>query len=334
MKIKSNYSLLHNNTFGIDVKCNQFVEYSSVEELQDYVRSCEKGSLTLHIGGGSNLLFLKDFDGAILHCTIKNIEKVEEDENSVYLRVGAGVIWDDFVKYCVENGYYGAENLSYIPGEVGASPVQNVGAYGVEAKDLIYKVEVVDTQTAELNVLNAEDCCFGYRFSKFKTDWKGLYYVHHVVFRLSKTESYKLEYGKIKESLGDKKTSLQSVRDCIVAIRKDKLPEPSEIGSAGSFFKNPIVERAQFEALQKDYPQMPFYNVGENQVKIPAGWLIEQCGWKGKNYKNVGVYEKQSLIIVNRGGAKGSEVEELANIICNDVFTRFSIKISPEVCYI
>lgn len=333
MKIKTNYSLLHNNTFGIDVKCNQFVEYSSVEELQDYIKTGEKAK-TLHIGGGSNLLFLKDFEGTILHCAIKTIELVKDDEASVYLRVGAGVIWDDFVKYCVDNGYYGAENLSYIPGEVGASPVQNVGAYGVEAKDIISKVEVVDTKTAELKVLEAEDCSFGYRFSKFKTEWKDLYFVHHVIFRLSKTESYKLEYGKIKESLGAEKPSLQSVRNCIVSIRKDKLPEPSEIGSAGSFFKNPIVERAQFEALQKEYPQMPFYNVDENQVKIPAGWLIEQCGWKGKNYKNVGVYEKQSLIIVNRGGAKGSEVEELANIICNDVFTRFSIKISPEVCYI
>lgn len=333
MKIKTNYSLLHNNTFGIDVKCNQFVEYSSVEELQDYIKTGEKAK-TLHIGGGSNLLFLKDFEGTILHCAIKTIELVKDDKASVYLRVGAGVIWDDFVKYCVDNGYYGAENLSYIPGEVGASPVQNVGAYGVEAKDIISKVEVVDTKTAELKVLEAEDCSFGYRFSKFKTEWKDLYFVHHVIFRLSKTESYKLEYGKIKESLGAEKPCLQSVRNCIVSIRKDKLPEPSEIGSAGSFFKNPIVERAQFEALQKEYPQMPFYNVGENQVKIPAGWLIEQCGWKGKNYKNVGVYEKQSLIIVNRGGAKGSEVEELANIICNDVFTRFSIKISPEVCYI
>ncbi|MCR5570446.1 MAG: UDP-N-acetylmuramate dehydrogenase [Paludibacteraceae bacterium] len=334
MIIKSDFSLLKNNTFGIDVKCRRFVEYSSVDELQNYIKAEDHLSETLHIGGGSNLLFLNNFEGTILHCKMKTIDLVDENQTSVFLRVSAGVVWDDFVKYCVDNGYYGAENLSYIPGEVGAAPVQNVGAYGVEAKDIIYKVEVADAKTAELKEIDAADCCFGYRYSKFKTDWKGLYYVHHVVFKLSKEASFKLDYGKIKECLGNKQPTLQAVREAIIAIRKDKLPEPSEIGSAGSFFKNPIVERGVFDKLVKEHPQMPFYNVDDNRVKIPAGWLIEQCGWKGKNYKNVGVYEKQSLIIVNRGGATGAEVEELANKICEDVYRRFDIKITPEVCYI
>lgn len=334
MIIKSDFSLLRHNTFGIDAKCSRYIEYSSVEELQNIVKMDSGLNHTLHIGGGSNLLFLNDFNGTILHCDIKTIEIVEEDNTSAYIRVGAGVVWDNFVKFCVDHSYYGAENLSYIPGEVGAAPVQNVGAYGVEAKDIIYKVEVVDTKTAELKVFDAADCCFGYRYSKFKAEWKGAYFVHHVVFKLNKTPSFKLEYGKIKECLDGKQPTLQTVRDTIIAIRKEKLPEPSEIGSAGSFFKNPIVQRSVFDKLLKEHPNMPFYNVDDNMVKIPAGWLIEQCGWKGRNHKNVGVYEKQSLIIVNRGGATGAEVEELANMIVNDVNTHFGIKISPEVCYV
>ena len=330
MIIKSDFSLLRHNTFGIDAKCSRYIEYSSVEELQNIVKMDSGLNHTLHIGGGSNLLFLNDFNGTILHCDIKTIEIVEEDNTSAYIRVGAGVVWDNFVNFCVDHSYYGAENLSYIPGEVGAAPVQNVGAYGVEAKDIIYKVEVVDTKTAELKVFDAADCCFG----KFKAEWKGAYFVHHVVFKLNKTSSFKLEYGKIKECLDGRQPTLQTVRDTIIAIRKEKLPEPSEIGSAGSFFKNPIVQRSVFDKLLKEHPNMPFYIVDDNMVKIPAGWLIEQCGWKGRNHKNVGVYEKQSLIIVNRGGATGAEVEELANMIVNDVNTHFGIKINPEVCYV
>lgn len=335
MKLETNFSILKHNTFGIDAKCNAFVEYTSIDELRQFIVDVKgQPQPILHIGGGSNLLFLKDFEGIILHSKIKDIEVVEENDDYVLVKAGAGVVWDDFVQFCVNNNFYGAENLSYIPGEVGASPVQNVGAYGVEAKDIIFKVEVVDAKTAELIVLDGKDCGFGYRYSNFKGPWKDKYYVHHVVFKLGKSASYKLEYGKIKETLGDKPLSLKNIRETIVAIRKDKLPDPKEIGSAGSFFTNPVVEKSVFENIHKEYENMPFYLLADGNVKIPAGWLIEQCGWKGKNYKNVGVYEKQSLIIVNRGGAIGAEVAELAQLICADVKVKFGIVINPEVCYI
>lgn len=334
MRTESNFSLLKHNTFGINAKCRTFVEYNSADEIANFIKSQAEKATILHIGGGSNLLFLKDFDGIILHSKIMGFEKTAEDENSVWLKVGAGVKWDDFVLYCVNNNLYGAENLSFIPGEVGASPVQNVGAYGAEAKDIIDEVEVIDSKNAEIKTIKGENCGFAYRYSNFKGIWKGLYYVLNVTFKLSKTPNFKLEYGKIKESLGDKQVTLQNVRSTIVTIRKNKLPDPAEIGSAGSFFTNPIVEYSVYENLKGQYDTMPAYMLEDGRVKIPAGWLIEQCGWKGKNYKNVGVYEKQSLIIVNRGNAIGKEVEELAELIQTDVKSKFGIEIHPEVCYI
>lgn len=335
MRIETNFSLLHHNTFGIEAACHVFFDYSSLEELTSFIKDEKWAKMPkLHIGGGSNLLFLNDYEGVVLHSSIKSIEVVEEDDKSVRLRVGSGVVWDDFVRFCVENNYYGAENLSYIPGEVGASPVQNVGAYGVEAKDIIEEVEVIDAKTGELSVIAGKDCGFGYRYSNFKGPWLGMYYVHHVVFSLSKEEHYKLEYGKINEVLGEGPISLKRVRNAIVSIRKEKLPDPAEIGSAGSFFTNPIVQFSKYQELAAQYEKMPSYQLGDGLVKIPAGWLIEQCGWKGKNYKNAGVYEKQSLILVNRGGVTGAEVEELATKIRSDVWTKFGIEIHPEVCYI
>ncbi len=331
----NNFQLKKRNTFGIHVVAKEFVEYDTVEDLRQIIKNGIPKK-HLHIGGGSNLLFLNDFyDGLILHSNIKSLEIIEENDLSATVKAGSGVKWDDFVAFCIKNDLYGAENLSYIPGEVGASPVQNVGAYGVEAKDIIDSVEVADVETAQLKVIPGSECGFGYRASNFKTVWKSKFFVHHVIFKLSKTKMFSLEYGHIMDALEDKENiTLNSVRNAIVNIRKNKLPEPEEIGSAGSFFKNPIVDQSVFNELLRKYPEMPHFMAGEQNVKIPAAWLIEQCGWKGKNYKNAGVYSKQSLILINHGGATGQDIAELATLIIDDVMHKFGIKLSPEVCFI
>ena len=336
MDIKQNFSLLHYNTFGIDAKCKMFIEYDTLQELKSLVREYDlKNQLYLHIGGGSNLLFIHDFEGLVLHSRIQGIEIVDNSDTFVLLRVGAGVNWDDFVSYCVSHNLYGAENLSYIPGEVGAAPVQNVGAYGMEAKDIIHQVEVVDAERGDEYIFNNSECDFGYRHSKFKTEWKNRYFVHHVIFKMQKQGTLKLEYGKIKEAMSTyPKINLQTVRQAIISIRKNKLPDPHNVGSAGSFFMNPIVSSSIFEDLKSRYSDIPSYPASNGNVKIPAGWLIEQCGWKGKTYKRVGVYPQQALILYNCGGATGQEVEELSSVICKDVLERFGITIRPEVCFI
>ena len=336
MKVETQYSLLGHNTFGIDVKCDKFIEYSNEEELLQIVKEEIDNGNVLHIGGGSNLLFLRDFNGTVLHSAIRDMVVVEESEYDVRLRVGAGVKWDDFVACCVKNNYYGVENLSYIPGEVGAAPVQNVGAYGCEAKDIIEEVEVMNTKTGMIEIKKNEECDFAYRHSRFKREWAGLYFVLHVTFRLSKEPKFNLEYGRIREALDAKGVplSLAAVRDVIVETRKSKLPEPTETGSAGSFFKNPVVDNATYESLKKEYENMPAFDLPDGRVKIPAGWLIEQCGWKGKQYKNAGVYSKQALILVNNGCATGMDVKELSEKIISDVKGHFNIELSPEVCFI
>lgn len=336
MDIITAHSLIDNNTFGIDAKCDSFIEYQTLEDLIQIVKSGKLSNQKyLHIGGGSNLLFLNDFNGLILHSQIKGIEVIAENETETTLRVGAGVCWDDFVAYCVDKNLYGAENLSYIPGEVGASPVQNVGAYGVEAKDIITRVEVVDAETGECKVIENKDCGFSYRHSNFKDIWKNRYFVHHVIFSLKKDSTLKLDYGNIKGALSQFDViNLKTVRAAIIDIRKNKLPDPKDIGSAGSFFMNPIVKLDVFKKIQERYPNVPFYTVSDDLVKIPAGWMIEKCGWKGKKYKHVGVYEKQALILINCGGGTGEEVKELASLICEDVKKEFGIQISPEVCFI
>lgn len=332
---KKNYSLLKNNTFGIDVKCNEFVEYDSLEELKYLVKTIDFNNNVLHIGGGSNLLFINDYNGTILHSAIVDIEHVEDTDDFSFIRVGAGLKMDDFVAYCVENDLFGAENLSYIPGEVGAAPVQNVGAYGVEATDIIDRVELIDIETADMETKNNAECQFGYRNSKFKNEWKNKYIVHHVVFRLRKNRSFNLNYGNLSKVLcNPEDITLQKIRNTIIDIRKNKLPEPSEIGSAGSFFKNPVVEEQIFRRILSEYPEMPYYNVDNGMIKIPAGWLIEKCGLKGKKHKNAAVYEKQALILVNCGGATGSDVKELSEIVMKAVMDKFGISITPEVCFI
>ena len=329
MKDLKNYSLKQHNTFGIDVRCKRFVEFDSEDEVVKFVTGGELTEPFFVLGGGANILFTKDFNGTILHSAIKDVHR---DGN--LLRFGSGVEWDSVVSYAVENGLYGSENLSIIPGEVGASAVQNIGAYGVEVKDLIKSVEAIDLSSGEKVVFSNEDCRYGYRQSKFKNEWKGRYFITYVTYKFKKVFRPKLEYGNILsylESHGTKNPTAQELRNAIIEIRNSKLPDTKVLGNGGSFFINPIVGRAKYEELRKNYPEMPHYTIDEEHEKIPAGWLIEKCGWKGKSLGRAGVYEKQALVLVNRGGATGAEILELCNRICHDVYEKFGVEIYPEV---
>lgn len=328
------YSLLSHNTFGIDVSAARFLEYASVEELQQQIAQGAVTTPFLHIGGGSNLLFTKDYDGLILHSCIEGIEVTEEDERTVSVRVGAGVVWDDFVAYCVAHGWYGAENLSLIPGEVGAGAVQNIGAYGVEVKDLITAVETVNIE-GDQRVYSIEECGYAYRNSIFKRPENKSVFITYVRFRLSKEEYYTLDYGTIRQELGKyPELTLPVVRKVIIDIRESKLPDPKVMGNAGSFFMNPIVSKEKLLALQQEYPQIPYYELADGQVKIPAGWMIDQCGWKGKSLGPAAVHDKQALVLVNRGGAKGSDIIALSDAVRASVREKFGIDIHPEVNFV
>lgn len=319
------------NTFGLDVKAGRWLEYASVEELKALIAEGQISSPYLHVGSGSNLLFLGDFEGTVLHSAIKSIELVNQDAEKVWLRVGAGVIWDDFVAYCVERGYYGAENLSLIPGEVGASAVQNIGAYGVEVKDLISCVETVDVH-GDKRVFGVEECGYAYRNSVFKRPDMKSFFVTHVTFALNKAEQYTLNYGTIRQELEKyPQIDLATVRQVIVSIRESKLPDPKVLGNAGSFFMNPIVTRTKYETLLQEYPSMPSYQVDATHVKIPAGWMIEQCGWKGKSLGNAAVHDKQALVLVNCGGATGADIVALSDAVRAAVRKKFGVEIHPEV---
>ena len=336
MKIFRDYSLLPHNTFGMDVKASVFIEYASVEELKEVLSLYVKDNQWLHIGKGSNLLFTGDFSGIILHSAIKGYEVIHEDTNEVVVRVGAGEVWDDFVAMTVENEWYGAENLSLIPGEVGASAVQNIGAYGVEAKDLIVGVEAIEVSTGKECIFKNEECGYAYRESVFKSSLKYQYLVTHVSYRLKKTPCYHLDYGNIRLELEKQKAclTLANVRQAIISIREAKLPDPKLQGNAGSFFMNPVISREHFEALLVDYPLMPHYEVDAESIKIPAAWMIDQCGWKGKRLGRAGVHDKQALVLVNLGGAVGAEVIALSEAIQKSVYEKFGINILPEVNFI
>ena len=322
------------NTFGLSVKADQWFEYASAEELLDFIRQGGLKKPYLHVGSGSNLLFLGDFHGMILHSAIWGVECVYEDEERVLLRVGSGMLWDDFVAYCVEHGYYGVENLSLIPGEVGAAAVQNIGAYGVEVKDRVVCVDTVD-ETGNCRTFTVEDCAYAYRESVFKHPAMKSFFVTHVTFSLSKQECFRLDYGAIRAEL-DKypRIDLPAVRKVIIEIRRSKLPDPEVLGNAGSFFMNPLVTPEKFEALLQQYPQMPHYKTADKSVKIPAGWLIEQCGWKGRALGPAAVHDKQALVLVNRGGATGKDLVALSDTVRLAVEQKFGIAIFPEVNFI
>jgi UDP-N-acetylmuramate dehydrogenase len=272
----------------------------------------------------------------VLHSAIRGYEVVVENEQEIEVRAGAGEVWDDFVAYTVKNSWYGAENLSLIPGEVGASAVQNIGAYGVEAKDLIVSVETVEVETGRKRIFTKEECRYAYRESIFKKDLKGKYIVTYVTYRLSKQPVFNLEYGNVRGELEKRggEVALENVRKVIIAVREAKLPDPRVQGNAGSFFMNPIIPRRQFEIVQQQYPDMPHYEVDGNRVKIPAAWMIDRCGWKGKQIGRAGVHSKQALVLVNCGGATGDEVIALARRIQESVLQKFGVAISPEVNFI
>lgn len=334
MKDYAEYSLLGHNTFGMDAKCRRFLEFASEAEASDVAKMLDWHNQDyIIIGAGSNLLLTKDFDGTVLHSAIKGISATHGN-GYVDVRCGSGEVWDEVVAHCVGNGWHGAENLSYIPGEVGASAVQNIGAYGAEAKDLIVKVEAVGVEDGKPVVFDSDDCHYAYRDSIFKHEWKGRYIITYVTYRMSLDFEPHLDYGNVRSFLNEKgigSPTAEQLREAIIDIRKAKLPDPEVEGNAGSFFKNPIVLRSKYEDLARLYPSMPHYVVGEDRVKIPAGWMIEQCGWKGKSLGRAGVHSKQALVLVNRGGASGSEVVALYKKIASDVFSKFGIGITPEV---
>lgn len=337
MRRETNYSLLCHNTFGVDVCADCFCEYETVEELGALLKQWHQAGCPqlLSIGGGSNLLFTRCFEGWVMHSAIKDISVVKSDNDFVWVKVGAGIVWDDFVDYAIGKGMYGAENLSFIPGEVGASAVQNIGAYGVEAKDLIEEVEAIAIETGEQHIFSNEACEYDYRQSIFKKELKGKYIVTYVTYRMHKEFIPQLGYKALqveldKAGLCEDSLSARQLRDLVIAIRKSKLPNPNMLGNAGSFFMNPVVSRSVYEQIAKEYETVPHYEV-EDGVKIPAGWLIEQCGWKGKSLGKAAVYEKQALVLVNTGGAKGEDILALCHRVCNDVKMQFGITIYPEV---
>ena len=333
MKVFPDYDLRANNTFGVPARCACFREYASEAELCEIIVSLSQ--LTprplLHIGGGSNLLFTGDFSGDILHSAIKGRTLVAEDEMSVFIRVGAAECWDDIVAWSLQAGYYGLENLSLIPGEVGASAVQNIGAYGSE-------VWAVDLQTGQSRTFKAQECKPSYRSTMFKSEWKDKYAITYVTYHLHKTFKPNLSYAAVKNELAARNVDTDQLtaallREIIIEIRSAKLPDPQKIGNAGSFFMNPVVTQAHFERLRAVYPSIPHY-ILPNGVKIPAAWLIETAGWKGKTLGQAGVYAQQALILVNLGHAKGQDIKHLAEAIQQSVKEKFDISLKPEVLFI
>ncbi len=338
MNIQENYDLTRHNTFGIKARCKRFIEYTNEEEaLQVAAWLREDNDPLLIIGGGSNLLLTRDFPGTVVRADVRGIEADVMDEVDAehwVVQCGAGERWDDVVAWCVEHECYGAENLSLIPGDVGASVVQNIGAYGVEVKDLMLMIEAVEIESGEVVVFGRADCQYGYRQSRFKQDWKNKYLITRVLFLMERQFTPQLDYGNVRQALEQKgitEPSAAEMRQVVIDIRRGKLPDPDVCGNAGSFFMNPVVERSVYEKLAAQYPEMPHYTVDEEHEKIPAGWMIDQCGWKGKTLGRAGVYDKQALVLVNLGGASGADILQLCQTICKDVYNRFGIELHPEV---
>lgn len=325
-----NYNLKTHNTFGIDAKCSRFLEYESVAEAQEVAKILRESSIPyIIIGGGSNLLLTKDYEGIVVHSACKGVER---RGNS--LICGSGEVWDDIVAKSIAMQLYGAENLSLIPGDVGASAVQNIGAYGSEVKDLIRKIKAVEISTGAVREFNHTECEYGYRQSRFKHEWKNRFLIISVEYELSEAFQPRLDYGNIRAELERRnitEPTAQQLRDTIIDIRNAKLPDPKVMGNAGSFFMNPIVSREKYEQLAEQYVGMPHYEIDADNVKIPAGWMIDQCGWKGKSLGRAGVHDKQALVLVNRGGATGAEIVALCEAIQKDVKAKFDIDIHPEV---
>ena len=330
MKDIRDFNLKEHNTFGIDAKCSRFLEYESVDEALEVAEILRETAIPyIIIGGGSNLLLTKDFEGIVVHSAMKGVSFGNRE-----MCCGSGEVWEDMVALSIRRGLYGMENLSLIPGDVGASAVQNIGAYGVEIKDMLLELDAVEIATGEVRTIGNADCVYAYRQSRFKKDWKNKYLITSVTYLLKKTFAPRLDYGNIREELwrrGFADPTPQQLRDTIIAIREAKLPDPKVTGNAGSFFMNPIVSRETYKLLAKQYEGMPHYDVDNGHVKIPAGWMIDQCGWKGKSLGHAGVHDKQALVLVNLGGATGAEIVALCEAIQKDVMAKFGIEIHPEV---
>jgi UDP-N-acetylmuramate dehydrogenase len=335
IEILKNISLKHYNTFGVDSTAKKFVEVNFVEQLnelfssQDFVHENK-----LVLGGGSNILFVNNFDGLVIKNNIGGIKVEEEDETTVLISAGAGVIWDQLVDYCVEKNYGGIENLKLIPGTVGAAPIQNIGAYGAELADVFESLQGFYFDDLYEKKFNKADCNFGYRTSIFKTELKDRFFITKVNLKLNKAPKINTEYKALKDSLnnaGSKNPSIQDISSHVKKIRESKLPDPQVLGNAGSFFKNPEVNKIKVDELLKTYPGMVYYHISEENVKIPAGWLIDQCGLKGLRMGNAGTYEKQALVMVNYGDSTGKEIYEAAMFIKENVKNKFGIELIPEV---
>ena len=325
-----------NNTFGIEAKCRRYLEYATTGEAIGMAEElCHEHTAYLVIGAGSNLLPTADYDGTVVHSIIRGISLTENPNGSALLRCGSGETWDDVVAWSVDKGYADLANLSLIPGEVGASAVQNIGAYGAEVCQFIHDIYAIDIQTGQRVIIQQQNCHYGYRDSLFKHEWKNRFLITHVSYKLNRHYKPNLEYGNLRAELERQGITVsptpQQLRQVIIDIRRSKLPDPAEQGNAGSFFMNPVVSRTKFEELVAAYPQMPHYYINEDSEKIPAAWLIDQCGWKGRALGRAGVHDKQPLVLVNIGGATGRDVVKLCQAIQDDVQHRFGIMLKPEV---
>jgi len=334
LKIEEHISLKEFNSFGIDVKASQYIKITEDQSLVDLLKSKEYSNPFI-LSGGSNLLLTKDLNRLVIHMCTKGIEIYDETSDEIIIKVKAGEIWHDFVQWCVDKNYAGLENLSLIPGFVGSAPIQNIGAYGVEQQDCFYACEVLDRTTITKTRLTKKDCEFGYRESIFKSKAKDRYIITAVYYQLKKTNhQLKTSYGAIEEQLTLKEISHPTIKDvanAVIAIRSEKLPDPKKIGNSGSFFKNPIISKASIEQLKKKYPLIPTYVVNENYVKVAAGWLIEQAGYKGKTKGNVGTHHKQALVLINHGNATGKELVDFSEEIITAIQTQFNITLEAEV---
>lgn len=328
--MEENTSLKELHTFCLAVNAAQYTLVETEKQLQELLPLPAEH---LILGGGSNMLFTKDFEGLVVHNKIGGIELIEEDDQTVLIRVGGGEVWHELVLWCIEKGYAGLENLSLIPGSVGAAPIQNIGAYGVELKDVFERLEAINLSTGNLETLDFQDCAFGYRDSLFKRKAKGKYFIARVLLRLSKQADFKISYGAIQEVLEKSKTplSIRSISNAVIQIRTQKLPDPKKIGNSGSFFKNPIVVNSKITEVQKKYPSIPVYPIDDEHSKLAAGWLIDELGWKGYRKGDAGVHKQQALVLVNYGNAKGNEIWALAQEIQASVYEKFGILLEPEV---
>jgi len=330
LNIQQNISLKHYNTFGIQANAKRFVSVNSVKELLEII-TLEKDIFLL--GGGSNMLLTSDIEKLVLHLNLKGIIVNDTEKDIVYVTAEAGEDWNEFVLWCVSQNYGGLENLSLIPGNVGTSPIQNIGAYGVEIKDTFHQLEALEIKTGKTKIFNNKECQFGYRNSIFKNELKGKYIITNVTFKLTKkNHSTNISYGVIKSLLTDiENPSIKEISNAVISIRESKLPDPKKIGNSGSFFKNPVITKTVFKKIQLNYPDIPHYIINENEIKIPAGWLVEQCGFKGKRFGDAGVHEKQALVLVNYNNATGKEIYELAKKIQSTIKAEFNILLEIEV---